>query len=253
MGLSASVGWRDGALHLRAPSGAACGPLRAIVFDLGGTLDADGEAWSSRFRALWEALGLHPDDATAARALEAGERAVLDHPRAAKLDTAAMARLHADAQLEVLGGARAELRARLAARFGEETLATLRGRRPLLQALARRLPLAVVSNGCGNSGVLVAEAGLADLFRAVVDSSEVGFWKPDPRILEPARRVLGVAAAEVAVVGDRVDRDGEAARAAGMRSVWVSGPDGIAEDDPRLAQVDAVIETVEALHPEAHA
>jgi HAD superfamily hydrolase (TIGR01509 family) len=251
MGLNAAaVEWRNGALHLHGPTGVESGPVRAILFDLGGTLDADGGSWGERFRQHWAALRLEPDADAAAVALEAGERAVLDHPDAARLGLAAMVRLHVEAQLAVLQCDDPVLGDTLVERFTSETDANLRGRRPLLRALAAELPLGVVSNGCGNSGVLVAEAGLSDLFRTVVDSSQVGFWKPDPRILEPARSVLGVDAAEVAVVGDRVDRDAEAARGAGMLAVWVTGPERVADDDARLAQVDAVIDRVEALWPE---
>jgi FMN phosphatase YigB (HAD superfamily) len=58
-----------------------------------------------------------------------------------------------------------------------------------------------------------------------------------------------VPADSLAVVGDRVDRDADAARAAGMRAVWVTGGGEPAADDPRLERVDAVIASVEALMP----
>jgi HAD superfamily hydrolase (TIGR01509 family) len=181
-GTVSAVSWTAEGLQLHSPSGERSGPVRALAFDLGGTLDADGLGWAER--------------------------------------------------------------------FAEETDETLRGRRVLLERLAARVPLAVVSNGCGNSARLVTDAGLADLFAVVVDSSEAGYWKPDPRILEPVRRALDVPADAVAVVGDRVDRDGDAARSAGMQTVWVTGSPAPASDDPRLARVEAAVSSVTALDPE---
>lgn len=223
--------------------------MRALAFDLGGTLDADGLAWAERFCAHWRVLGIHAEGDRAAAALEAGERAVLDDRRARDLSLDEMVSLHARAQMDALGEDSAQAE-KLAERFADETDATLRGRRSLLERLAARVPLAVVSNGCGNSARLVADAGLADLFAVVVDSSEAGYWKPDPRILEPVRRALGVPADAVAVVGDRVDRDGDAARSAGMQTVWVTGNPAPASDDPRLARVEAAVSSVTDLDPE---
>jgi putative hydrolase of the HAD superfamily len=254
MGLSGSgVRWRAAGLYLRPAAGGELGPLRGLAFDLGGTLDSDGGSWDVRFRSHWRALGIDATGEAAHAALEAGERAVLDHRGAAELALEPMIALHVEAQLASLGLQDRTLRETLVARFAGETAAALRGRRPLLAALAQRLPLAVVSNGCGNTRLLVEEAGLGDLFRVVVDSSEVGVWKPDPGILEPVLRALAVPAAELALVGDRVDRDAEAARAAGMRAVWVRGAAAPPADDPRLARVDAVIASVEALAPESPA
>lgn len=250
MGLSASgVRWCADGLYLQPPAGGELGPVRGLAFDLGGTLDADGGSWASRFRGHWRALGIEAQGAAADAALEAGERAVLDHPGAAGLALEPMVALHIEAQLACLGLDDRTLRDALVQGFAGETERTLCARRPLLAALAERLPLAVVSNGCGNTRVLVEEAGLGDLFRVVVDSSDVGVWKPDPGILEPVLRGLAVPADSLAVVGDRVDRDADAARAAGMRAVWVTGGGEPAADDPRLERVDAVIASVEALMP----
>jgi putative hydrolase of the HAD superfamily len=244
--------WRDGRLYLVSPSAREAGPIAGLIFDLGGTLDADGASWAERFRAALAGADLgSPEPGAVKAALEAGERAVLDHPRAAELGLVQMVRLHVEAQLACLGVQRAGLAARLAERFAAETAAALAGRRGLLARLSARLPLALVSNGCGNSERLLAEAGLAGFFRAVVDSSEVGFWKPDPRIFDPALERLGAAREGVAVVGDRADRDVEAALAAGLRAVWVTGARPLEAGDGRLRRVDAVLRSVAQLDPGA--
>jgi HAD superfamily hydrolase (TIGR01509 family) len=237
---------------LASSPGREVGPIEGLIFDLGGTLDADGVPWAERFRTLLAEAGLPGLTAGALEsALEAGERAVLRHPRAAELRLGETVEIHLSAQLEWLGASQTGLASRLRDRFVSETAGTLADRRGLLERLAARMPLAVVSNGCGNTRHLLAEAGLEPHFRAIVDSSRCGFWKPDPRIFEPALSELGAPRDRVAVVGDRLDRDVEAALAAGLRAVWVCGPRALAAEGGCPPGVDAVLRGVNELDPEA--
>jgi FMN phosphatase YigB (HAD superfamily) len=242
--------WSHGRLLLVSRSGCEVGPIEGLIFDLGGTLDADGTPWAQRFRALLGEAGLGGAEALEP-ALEAGERAVLEHPRAAELDLEEMVQTHVEAQLECLGASESGLMARLRDRFVSRTAGALAARRGLLERLAARLPLAVVSNGCGNTERLVSEAGLAPFLRAIVDSSQVGFWKPDPRIFEPALRRLEVPRDRVAVVGDRTDRDVEAALAGGLRAVWVAGARSLTDAGALAQGVHAVLRSVDELDPKA--
>jgi FMN phosphatase YigB (HAD superfamily) len=66
----------------------------------------------------------------------------------------------------------------------------------------------------------VAALGVGDLFDVVVASGEPGGparLKPHPEGYLLAAERLGAAPSQCLVIGDREDRDGEAARAAGMR------------------------------------
>ena len=223
-------------------------PVEAVIFDLGGTLDADGISWRERFEALLagEFPGISSEEFSPA--ITAGDRALLGHREARRFDLAGMVNVCVDAQLAALGLGGDPRGRRIADRFVAETSGRLASRRPLLERLARRLPLALVSNGCGNTRRLLADAGLQDLFEVVVDSSECGAWKPDPSILLPALAVLKRPAKCVAVVGDRADRDVACARAAGAVSVWVRGARRY-ESDVADSAADAVIERVEDLDP----
>jgi HAD superfamily hydrolase (TIGR01549 family) len=245
---AATAHWRaEGGLCVEA--GVAGIEVEALLFDLGGTLDADGEGWGDRFATLLarELPGL-PGAAVAA-ALAAGEQRVLHDPRAAELDLEEMVALHVATQLERLAATCPARAARIAKAFQDETSTALAGRRPLLARLAGGLPLGVVSNGCGNSERILRECGLADLFRVVVDSSCVNAWKPDPRIFEPALARLGLASDRVAMVGDRLDRDVEGAAAAGLPAVWVSGGRPLDWTLPQAAAVSLVIASVDELDP----
>ena len=221
----------------------------ALLFDLGGTLDADGLGWSERFEALLrEQLPATTPGAMAA-ALAAGEQRVLLHPRAAELGLEEMISLHVRMQLEQLGASSPLRAARLVKVFYEETSGALARRRPLLERLAQRIPLGVVSNGCGNTERLLRECGLAELLHSIVDSSLAKVWKPDPRIFAPALAALGLAPGRVAMAGDRLDRDVAAAAAAGLHAIWVSGGRSLDPAHPCAPAVELLIESVDDLDP----
>jgi putative hydrolase of the HAD superfamily len=67
----------------------------------------------------------------------------------------------------------------------------------------------------------LARVGLDSGFDAVVISGEVGVAKPDAAIFSLACSRLGVAAAEAAHIGDRLDIDALGAHGAGLRGVWL--------------------------------
>ena len=168
--------------------------LRAILFDMGGTLDGDGVDWLNRFQGLY---------AEADAALEwHAVRAAFDHAeqRSSADDKMCSAGLdgmlfrHVGWQLEYLRVSDPGLQRRIASDFGD-AVRRLAGRHleVLAKLHARGLQLGVVSNGCGNVEVLCRELGYSAWLAVVVDSKRVGVAKPDPAIFELAAARLGVA------------------------------------------------------------
>jgi putative hydrolase of the HAD superfamily len=87
--------------------------------------------------------------------------------------------------------------------------------------LARQAGLgtAVISNSNGTVAAILAELGLARHLDFVIDSSEVGVEKPDPRIFRIALDRAGLRPEEAAYVGDLYSVDVLGARAAGLQAV----------------------------------
>ena len=81
--------------------------------------------------------------------------------------------------------------------------------------------LAVVSNSEGTIEQMLTEIGLRELFATVIDSSVVGFTKPDPRIFALALERLGVEAGEALMVGDSPSADVDGAHAVGIRAALI--------------------------------
>nr|WP_082570968.1 HAD-IA family hydrolase [Cellulomonas sp. Root485] len=74
------------------------------------------------------------------------------------------------------------------------------------------------------------------------DSRCDGFGKPDPRVFVEACRRLGTAPERTAYVGDELDVDAVAARAAGLLGIWVDRPGArrLPLTDAEIAAADVV-------------
>ena len=200
----------------------------AVLFDLGGTLDAAGVTWKDRLYTLYraEGLALEPDrfaslfyrvDDALVGAVPSGlslrstvRRLVCELGKALDVDPA-----HTD---------------RIALEFCERAQAYARDHEMLLAQLAGRYRLGVVSNFYGNLAAVCGELGLAPYLSVMVDSAVVGWTKPDPRIFRHALECLDVPADAAVFVGDSLPRDMAGAREVGMAHIWVTG-----DTDPAVA------------------
>ncbi len=114
-------------------------------------------------------------------------------------------------------------------------------RQSLERLRAAGLKLAVVSNSEGTIEQMLVEIDLRSLFETVLDSSVVGFTKPDPRIYQLALDRLGVGAAEAIMVGDSPSADVDGAHAVGIRAALIDPYDFYPwSSAPRFADVAAL-------------
>jgi len=206
-----------------SPAGKAAPPaVRALLLDFGGTLDADGIPWKERFFRLYRAEGLAPAGEAFDRAFYRADDALVGVIPETLSFEETVQRLAAGVS-EGLGVPDRAVSARVARRFVDDALDVLGRNRPILARLGRRYRLGVVSNFYGNLAAVCRDAGIAALFGVLVDSTQAGVSKPDPRIFELALDGLGVSATEAVFVGDSPGRDMHGARRTGMRHVWLGG------------------------------
>jgi putative hydrolase of the HAD superfamily len=203
-------------------------PIRAVLFDAGFTLTFHDGA---RLAAYAAQAGVTAD----AAALEGAERALREEYRETE---GVVMRTHHDGgfswherlyrRLLHLAGTPGEPVAldRAATVMLREHRASNAWRRVgegVREALERLrdagFKLAVVSNSEGTIEQMLIEIGLRPLLDAVVDSTVVGFTKPDPRIFAVALERLGVQAADALMVGDSPSADVDGALGAGVRAV----------------------------------
>lgn len=193
----------------------------AVLFDFGGTLDADGVAWKERFFRLWceEAGGIAPE--RFAQVFYAADDALVGAVPPMLTLRETVERI-AQGVAQGMGASDPALAERIAKRFLDEALDRLRASALLLSQLSRRYRLGVVSNFYGNLSAVCAEAGLSPFLTVMVDSACVGCVKPDPRIFQAALAGLNTEPGQAVFVGDSLPRDMAGARGIGMPHIWLT-------------------------------
>lgn len=117
---------------------------------------------------------------------------------------------------------------------------------PVIDALeADGAALGVITNAAAEFQRRKLHAfGLLERMPAFVASSEAGVPKPEPEIFARACRLLGLEAANVAYVGDRLETDAHGARDAGMLGIWLDRIGAAAEagTDPGVPVIGSLAE-----------
>ena len=212
--------------------------LRAIFFDMGGTLDGDGLHWLDRFVALYQSLGVDlPRETMRAAFDEAERRSALDETIASS-NFRGMIERYVKWQLAHLRLENRDLEQDLVAGFIKPVRTAAVANVKLLAGLAQSgFELGVVSNGCGNVASLCTDFGYAPFLSVVVDSRRIGICKPDPAIFLHAAKKIGRDPGEIMMVGDSFDRDVRPAKEIGMKTAWLEGAGARPCPDPSLVDL----------------
>ncbi|MBC8044222.1 MAG: HAD family hydrolase [Rhizobacter sp.] len=91
----------------------------------------------------------------------------------------------------------------------------------LLESLAQKYPLAMISNSDGRAEAKTLQYGLREHLEFVIDSHFVGLEKPNPKIFEMACERLELAPSECVYVGDIYSVDVRGAIAAGLKPILI--------------------------------
>lgn len=219
--------------------------IDTLLFDFGGTLDAPGVHWLTRFHRLYPQVGLEVAPERIKDAFYWADAQLMVHPEITTLQFLPLMLEHAAFQLRYLGLPSQPYQQRLAESFCHAARRSLQDSVEVLRALRQRYTLGVISNFYGNVATLCQECGLAALCDVVIDSAQVGVSKPERRIFTLALEQLGSAPHRAAYVGDSFERDVLGAKAAGLHTIWLRGLEPRPCPDPSM--VDATITTLEEL------
>jgi len=222
--------------------------VSAILFDFGGTLDADGLHWLDRFYRIYEQIGLStiPKD-NIKEAFYWADAQADHHPSMSSADLRAMMELHVHWQFEKLKIVDAALEQQAVQAFVRPAERILRRNRHILETLNYAgLKLGVVSNFYGNIEALCREFRYLPFIHGIFDSAVVGLKKPDPRFFEHALARLGIVRPQdAAFVGDSFERDMLPAKSVGMITFWLLGDQRKTAPDP--SKVDRILLSLEDL------
>lgn len=197
----------------------------AVLFDFGGTLDADGRRWSERFHRFYRAMGGELAEGMFEERFNRSDRRLEDLPGIVRFGLRQMVEAQVRFLRELLpDGDLIDADAWAEAFLAESRIAAGRNR-GILVGLGGDYTLGVVSNFSGNLRPCLAELGLEDCFEVVLDSGDVGVRKPDPRFFGLAFACVKRPPEECWVVGDNPYADIAPAAALGCATCWVAPAD----------------------------
>jgi putative hydrolase of the HAD superfamily len=197
---------------------------KAILFDLGGTLDSDGEHWLDRFYELYEQADAALPRDEIKRVFYAADRLCCGDPKVLPMGLRPLMKHHVSLQFGLLKVSDPAMEEEFVERFCAKTERIFERNAGLLKRLKPVFKMGVVSNFYGNAETVLREAGVAESLKVILDSTRLGVGKPDPEIFRIAAERLGEAPAGIIFVGDSHERDIEPARALGMKTIWLKGP-----------------------------
>lgn len=203
--------------------------IKGFIFDYGGTLDTRGNHWGKVLWHGYERTGVPVGEQDFRDAYVYGERTLATSP-IVKPDFTFRDTLQAKIRLQLqwleenrnLGDATRYLE-RILDDVYQQTKDTTKESALVLEELAKRFPLVLVSNFYGNISTVLREFGLDHLFSDIIESAVVGIRKPDARIFALGVKRLGMKAEEVAVVGDSYDKDILPSHSIGCHTIWFKG------------------------------
>jgi len=219
---------------------------RVLLFDFGGTLDAEGVPWKERFFRIAREEGLDVPQEEFDVAFY-GATDTLEGTISRKAGFGETVDRVADGLAERLGRETSVLR-KIGDRFTADSRRQLAESAALLARLRQRHAIGIVSNFYGNLQAVLDETNLSPSVGAAIDSTLIGCKKPDRRIFQAALDALGASAPDAVFVGDSAKRDMAGARGMGMRHVWLR-PEGAAVNggpccpqDPVIARLSGLLE-----------
>jgi HAD superfamily hydrolase (TIGR01549 family) len=102
-----------------------------------------------------------------------------------------------------------------------------------IEKLHQTHQLGIISDIWAKSDIFyrrLEEAGIRDLFKVIVFSSDIGIIKPSPKIFSAAMEKLNADISKVVYIGDSLRRDIVGAGNFGMSSIWI-GDESLIEID----------------------
>ncbi len=230
--------------------------IKALIFDFGGTLDANGTHWLER---TYQFIQKHHPEITRDQ-FDKADRATISefafgdasvewsYQDGSMLPVGAVANREAAKcslreTVDAIGTGvfkRLELSDQLKDEYVEwfcsGVTENLTSNRAWLKSLYGNYMLGVISNNFGNTKGWCDEYQLTPLLDVIIDSTAFGVAKPDPRIFNAALTDLDVIPSEAIYVGDSYSADMVGAKRVGLWTAWMVGNEQ--KECPDLSAVD---------------
>lgn len=195
----------------------------AVLFDFGGTLDADGAPSVEQFLRAYRAAGGRRGSDEFEVIFGESDRRLATDPATSTLGFREAIAAQSHSIAELARGTEALDAARIGDRVERGAVAVAERNVEVLRTLRTAgCRIGVVSNFTGNLERCLTELKLAPLIDVVLDSAVVGVRKPDSKIFIMALQQLGAEPARALMVGDNPFVDVRPAAALGMATCWIA-------------------------------
>ena len=194
----------------------------SLIFDYGGTLDTGGIHWADLIWQAYQQAGIGVGHDIYYSAYVDTERRLGREPIIRPSHTFPdVLRTKLQMQFEALSINDGKRQTQVLDLLLNHVQRTLEQTRTVLQRLAQRHTLILVSNFYGNLPSVLRDYELAPFFSDVIESAAVGLRKPDPAIFRLALERNRLLPGEALVVGDSMKNDILPAHELGCPTVWL--------------------------------
>jgi len=214
------------------------GKIRGVLLDYGGTVDSNGVHWAEVIWQAYQSVQVSVTKEVFREAYVHGERTLGKNPIIKPDHTFLdMMQLKIEIQgswFKVQGSKEKEesdlneiplvgkeLSYRIADYCYNYARTSVEKARPVIEWIASRYPIVLVSNFYGNIRSVLRDFGIDHLFPVIIESAVVGVRKPDPQLFELGLKALQLNADEVVVIGDSYDKDIIPATTLGCQTIWL--------------------------------
>lgn len=213
--------------------------IKGLIFDYGGTIDTGGKHWSWVIWEAWQQAGVAVslEDfrvvyVEAERELARTRHILPEH------DFADLLNIKINIELQYLAeqgkfpaSEVAPYAKKISDICNEAAQNCVKEAQPVLEALATKYPMVLVSNFYGNIDKVLETYGIKKYFKKIIESAVVGVRKPNPEIFRLGIKALELPPEDCLVVGDSYKKDIVPALECECKAVWIKGPGWSGEED----------------------
>lgn len=200
--------------------------IKNIVFDYGGTLDTHGVHWSEKFWEAYQQFHLPVEKEDFRKAYVYSERNISnlikdDFGLEKTYKTQIYYQIKYLESNNLLSGFSYVMIDELVKYLINQVKNNIELTKLTLSILEQDYTLGVISNYYGNVETVLAELDIRKYFALILDSTIVGFRKPDERIFEIISNNLNAHVDETVMVGDSFGNDIIPAKSLGWKTIWI--------------------------------
>ncbi len=230
--------------------------IKGILFDYGGTIDTNGIHWFEVFYQMYAQEEIISDKEILRKAYIFGEQEMernshlVKPAHTFKHNLQQKVRYQADylTQRQSVNKLSQQHEKNIVENCYDFVRKNIAEQSKILEKLAERFPMIVVSNFYGNLQSVLRDFGIDHYFKTIIESAKAGIRKPSPDIFRLGVAALEMDAKHIAVIGDSYKNDMAPAKEIGCTGIWLKSI-GWDDEEDRMQTADYVINDLAEVLP----